>query len=231
MIKVKEIDSFLKFRLPNEPIFVEDIVRSFPNHSRQWIDDTLKNLVQKNRIKRFSTGVYYIPVKYKNGESTLNIKMVIERKYIKNRNDVIGFYSGDSLLMKIGLINRNSEMITVVTNREKSKGRKVVIGDKTIYLKKPPTEITGNNCSALRFLEAVRIMDFMHSDRFDLEAFMNFVKNSSVRISDINKYCMFFPDEVSKKILSGEIIKILVEKEIGSLSIGKTRASNCAVLL
>ena len=121
-------------------------------------------------------------------------------------------------------------MITVVTNREKSKGRKVVIGDKTVYLKKPSTEITGDNHSSLRFLEAVRIMDFTHSDRFNLEVFMNFVKNSSIRISDINKYCMFFPDEVSKKILSGGIIKNLVEKEIGSLSKGNTRASNGAVL-
>ena len=228
---MKEIDTFLKFRLPNEPIFVEDIVKSFPNHSRQWIDDTLKNMVQQNRIKRFSTGVYYIPIKYKDSESTLNPRIVIERKYIKNHNDVIGFYSGNSLLKEIGLLNRNPEMITVVTNREKSKGRKVVIGDKTIYLKKPPTEITGNNHSALRFLEAVRIMDFTHSDRFDLEAFMNFVKNSSVRISDVNQYCKFFPDEVSKIILSGEIINILVEKEMVSLSKGKARTSNPVVLL
>ena len=214
---MKEIDSFLKLRLPNEPIFVEDIVKNFPNHSRQWIDDTLKYLIQQNRIKRFSTGVYYIPIKYKDGESTLNIIKVIERKYIKNHNDVIGYYSGESLLKEIGLLNRNPEMITVVTNREKSKGRKVVIGDKTVYLKKPPTEITGNNHSALRFLEAVRILDFTHSDSFELESFFNYVKNSSVRISDINQYCMFFPDEVSKKILSGGVIKILVEKEFGLL--------------
>lgn len=92
---MKEIDSFIKSCLPNEPIFVEDIVQSFPNHSRQWVDDSLKAMVLQDRIKRFSIGVYYIPLKYQNEELKLNAQKVVEKKYsIINRRNMLNFTIG-----------------------------------------------------------------------------------------------------------------------------------------
>ena len=49
-----------KFR-PNEPILFEEVLNIFPNHSRQWVYNTLKSLISSRRLVRFATGVYYIP--------------------------------------------------------------------------------------------------------------------------------------------------------------------------
>ena len=34
-------------------------------------------------------------------------------------------------------------------------------------------------------------------------------KNNEITIKDVSKYCVFFPDVVSKKILGGKLIEIL----------------------
>lgn len=46
---------------PDEPILVEDIIRMFPDRSRQWVDNTLTNMTTAKQLIRYSTGVYFIP--------------------------------------------------------------------------------------------------------------------------------------------------------------------------
>jgi hypothetical protein len=56
-----------------------------------------------NQIKRFSTGVYYILRKTVLGESVLDPRKVITRKYIANNDDVYGYFGGTTFLNHCGL--------------------------------------------------------------------------------------------------------------------------------
>lgn len=69
----------------DEPILIEDIEKMYPQRSRPWIDKAIKTLVGSKQLKRFSTGVYYIPRKTVLGDSVLNPRKVITKNIFKIR--------------------------------------------------------------------------------------------------------------------------------------------------
>lgn len=195
----------------DEPIFVEDIITMFPNRSRQWVDKALKTLVDGKILKRYTTGIYYIPRKTMFGESLLDSNKIVVKKYIESNGNVYGYVSGTALLNSLGLTTQVPNMITVVTNNEKSRGRKVKIGKQEVYLIKSPTEITTDNFAILKLLEAVKLIDLNDLDETEFNNLKKYVQNNNITLDDISKYCVFFPDVVSKKILGGKLIGILTQ--------------------
>ena len=193
----------------NEPIFIEDIIQQNPTRSRQWIDHELNTMVASKQLKRYMTGVYFIPSGTKLDHIRYNADNIIAKKYIKRNERVFGYYSGDTLLRKLRIPNDHSEVITIVTNKEKSRGRKVTIGDREVYLIKPPTEITNTNYRTLTFLEAVRLISFSYQDRWIINILKDYIHQYQITLSHVQKYCKVFPDAVSKKILSSDLIRLL----------------------
>ena len=193
----------------NEPIFIEDIIQQNPTRSRQWIDHELNMMVTSKQLKRYMTGVYFIPSGTKLDHIRYNADNIIAKKYIERNGRVFGYYSGDTLLRKLRIPNDHSDVITIITNKEKSRGRKVTVGDREVYLIKPPTEITNTNFRTLTFLEAVRLIDFSNQDRWIINILKDYIHQYQITLSQVQKYCVFFPDAVSKKILSSGLIRLL----------------------
>lgn len=197
----------------NEPIFIEDIIRMYPSGSRQWIDHELSVLTASGQLVRYATGIYYRPSKNRYGVSKLDDSKVIREKYIERDGSVFGYVSGDTLLKDLGLIKREPDVMTIVTNKEKSRGRNVMIGGKKIRLIKPPTEITKDNADVLRFLEAVRIVDIKEQNQIILSRLEKHIKEYHVTFSVVHQYCIYFPDSVSKKIMGSSLIQTLISRE------------------
>lgn len=195
----------------DEPIFIEDIEMLFPDKSRPWIDKTIRIMVEKNMMKRFSTGIYYIPRKTIFGESILNTNKIISKKYLSNKEDVYGYIAGMSLLNTMGLTTQVPNQITVVTNKESSRGRRITVGKQEIYLMKAPTKVTKQNCAVLKLLEAIKLIDLNELDELENRNLIDYIKSNSITLNDISQYCVFFPDFVSKRILGGKLIGILTQ--------------------
>ena len=196
----------------DEPILVEDIIKMFPNRSRQWVDKALKTMVDSKTLKRYTTGVYYIPRKTLLGDSLLDSDRVVTKKYIESNGKVYGYVSGTALLNSLGLTTQVPNIITIVTNNEKSRGRKVRIGAQEICLIKSPTEITKDNRAALQLLEAIKLADLNELDETENKNLENYIRKNTITLADISKYCKFFPDSVSRKILGGSLIGILAQQ-------------------
>ena len=156
------------------------------------------------------TGVYFIPSGTKLDHIRYNADNIIAKKYIERNGRVFGYYSGDTLLRKLRIPNHHSSIITIITNKEKSRGRKVTIGDKEVYIVKSPTKITNTNFRTLTFLEAVRLIDFSNQDRWIINNLEDYIHQYQITLSQVQKYCVFFPDAVSKKILSSNLIYTLI---------------------
>lgn len=190
----------------DEPIFASDIANMFPDRSRPWVDKLLKTMVDNNQLKRFSTGVYYIPRKTLFGESMLSPQKVIVKKYIKNDTQTYGYVSGTALLNTLGLTTQVPNMLTVVTNNESTRGRKVSVGSQAVYLMKSSTEITKDNCATLQLLETAKLIDLYNlneAERLNLE---KYIEENNITLSTVSEYCPFFPDYVSKRVLGGGLI-------------------------
>lgn len=195
----------------DEPILIEDIEKMFPQRSRPWIDKAIKTLVDSKQLKRFSTGVYYIPRKTVLGDSVLNPREVIAKKYIQNSQDIYGYLGGTSLLNSFGLTTQVPNVITVISNNESTRGRKVEVGSQSVYLCKPPTKITKANFKTLQFCELIRLIDLDKLDSIEIKNLENYIKENDISLSSISKYCSVFPDSVSRKILGGPLIEKLAQ--------------------
>lgn len=195
----------------DEPILIGDIEKMYPQRSRPWIDKAIKTLVDSKQLKRFSTGVYYIPRKTVLGDSVLNPRKVIAKKYIQNSQDTYGYLGGTSLLNSFGLTTQVPNVITVISNNESTRGRKVEVGYQSVYLCKPPTKITKSNFKTLQFCELIRLIDLDKLDSIEIKNLENYIKENNISLSSISKYCSVFPDSVSRKILGGPLIEKLAQ--------------------
>lgn len=193
----------------DEPIFIEDIERLYPERSRPWVDKAVKTMVDKKQIKRFSQGVYYIPRKTILGDSALSPRKVIAKKYIQNSQDVYGYLGDISLLNSLGLTDQVPNVITVISNNESTRGRRVAIGNQAVYLCKPPVAVNKTNCKVLQFFELVKSMDFDKIGNTELKSLERYINENNISLHSVSAYCGAFPDSVSKKILGGPLIEKL----------------------
>lgn len=206
------IEKILEKFKPNEPILFEEILNMFPNHSRQWVYNTLKSLISLRRLSRFATGVYYISKYDIIFDNRISVEKVVTKKYIQRDDDVFGYYSGMSLLFEMGIIAKKPQTITVVSNYEKSRGRKITMHDQDIYISKSPVHVTGTNHTVLQFLEALKITS-KSDDEATFSIIYEYARVNRITISDVSRYCVYFPDAVSKQVLSGKLLKLLMHNE------------------
>ena len=85
----------------NKPIFYNEI--NFKNYSHPWLQKELNSLCEQGKLIRFEKGIYYIPSVTMLGISRMDAKKVINKKYIDNGVDIIGYYSGVTFLNMLGL--------------------------------------------------------------------------------------------------------------------------------
>ncbi len=76
----------------NEPIFINDI--QYEDYSDIWLKKELSKLCENRQLIRYERGIYYIPQKTLFGESFLNPNKVIDRKYLSDNGNRIGFFTG-----------------------------------------------------------------------------------------------------------------------------------------
>ena len=181
----------------DEPILVEDIETLFPERSRPWIDKTIRTMVDERMLKRFSTGVYYIPRQTIFGESVLN----------PHERETFGYVAGLSLLNSLGLTTQVPNIITVISNNESSRGREVVVGNQKVYIMKSSAKINSDNCATLKLLETIKLIDLNELDEFEKYNLEKFIQDNNITLKKVSEYCKYFPDYVSKRILGDGLIE------------------------
>ena len=179
--------------LINKPLFIEDFVDDETNY------DTAKTLLSKyvktGDIKRYSQGIYYIPKKTVLGYSTISFESIIERKYISDKNEIFGYYSGMSLLNMLGLTNQVPNVPEITTNNEATRKRKVRIGRRNVVLRKSIIKINNDNYLYLQFFDIFRYADqeiiesnidniikFFNDNKLDCEKIINIEKLLPMKI-------------------------------------------------
>ena len=109
----------------NEPIFLKDL--SFEGISENAMRQSIKRLVANGFLERYDSGIYYIPKRDGLlGKGYLNTSVVVERKYIQNKEEVFGYITGLSLANSLRLTTQMSAITEIVTNKEATKGRLVL---------------------------------------------------------------------------------------------------------
>ena len=119
----------------SEPIFLNDL--SIEGLSENAVRQSVKRLVASGFLERYDNGIYYIP-KHGGllGKSYLDPSMVIIRKYVENQSDKYGYITGLSFANQLGLTTQMPAVIEIVTNRESTNGRMLMVGNQKVRVKK-----------------------------------------------------------------------------------------------
>lgn len=188
----------------NEPILTSQI--QFNTYSKPWIYKELKRLCETEEIVRFEKGIYYIPKKGPLGMSLLNPSKVVEKKYIKENENVYGYYGGYYLLNLLGLSTQVPNVIEVYSNNESSKVRDVRVGSKNIRVRRPRVYITRENAPVLTFLELMNIIDACSLDEEMKKLIEKYITDYNISRKDITKYSPSYPDRVIRNLIESEVI-------------------------
>ena len=191
----------------NEPIYIEEI--RFESYSRPWIFKELKKLVDNGKIKRFDTGIYYFPTKTFFGDSILNPREIVNRRFLSDGKNVYGYIAGRSLLNMIGLSTQVPNLIELVTNNESTRVRNIKIGNQCIRARRSRTTITSNNAKVLQFLDLMNVIIPSGMDETERYMLRKYIKRCGVTKNDVQKYSEIFPAKAMKNMVeSGAVYEL-----------------------
>lgn len=185
---------------PNEPIFVSDINLPISDGNLRQM---FKNLCDDGLVKRFDTGVYYIPKESRlKGGVPLGADTVAKAKYISRNGNIDGYYAGYTFANQLGLTVQVPYVTEIVSNNASARVREINMKGKRIVLRKSRTQITKENCRVLQFLDLLKDIDtYIDCSAEDAsERLMNYIRTESITRNDIDKYISQFPVKVYKNM-------------------------------
>ena len=188
----------------NEPFKTSEI--NFEDYSKEKICIEMTKLCKKGKVVRFETGIYYIPKTNKFGTVNFNQSKIVDKKYIKDGEQVFGYYSGTELEYRLGLTKVKPNTIVIYTNGETTRMRRVMVGSQRIILRKPRTKIDKFNASILCFLELMNGIDVETLDEYKRKLITDYIAENRITQKQITKYIPFFPDKTCRNLIESEVI-------------------------
>lgn len=138
----------------NEPIFLNEL--SIEGLSENAVRQSVKRLVSNGFLERYDSGIYYIPKQGSLlGKSYLDPLLVIMRKYIGNKSGTYGYITGISFVNQLGLTTQVPAVIEIVTNKEATNGRMLMVGNQKVRVKKAPVTVSDDNAELLQLLDGI----------------------------------------------------------------------------
>ena len=202
---MKQVDivyDFLKNNYQdNEPIFLSEIV--IPGMKEVSVRQQMKKLTEDGRIKRFDTGIYYIPRKsmFKSG-SVLSIDEVIKKKYLTDGDERCGYVSGIMFANLLGLTTQVPMVYEVCTNKATTDYRDVQLGNFRVIVRRPYALINEENAAILQFLDFMReITDVSEVEGKELTVrLLGYLKAKRIKFDSLKPYLSFYPDKIYKNM-------------------------------
>ena len=188
----------------NQPIMASEV--EYKNYDSQAVYRELSRLCAKKSLVRFDTGIYYIPKTTPFGVAHFNPKKVIDKKFIKDANNVFGYYSGSYLQYELGISKLKPATIEIYTNMERRDLHKVKLGDYQIALRKPRTKIDKFNAPVLCFLELMNGIDTETLDEYKRKLITDYITENRITQKQITKYIPCFPDKTCQNLIESEVI-------------------------
>lgn len=189
----------------NEPIFFDEIAKAGTNYTRARIYQLINSALDNGTLARFGYDCYYIPTQTPFGQSLLNPRRVIEKKYIQNKGEIYGYYTGLMLLNMFGISTQIPNIIEIYTNNEATKARRINISNQTVIVKKARTKIDKSNYRAMMILELFNIMDKYSSPSQTSQKIIEYMKTNEITIKDIIQYADKVPARAVKNFMKSEV--------------------------
>lgn len=187
--------------LENEPIFLAEI--SIPGVKEGTVRQQMKKLTEDGRIKRFDTGIYYIPRKsmFRFG-SMLSVDDVIRKKYLVEGKSRCGYLSGMLFANQLGLTTQVPMAYEVYTNKATTDYRDTTIGNLRVIIRRPYVEVNDKNASVLQFLDLMKeVSDISELEGEELTGrLLGYMKANDMGFDTMKPYLSYYPDRIYRNM-------------------------------
>lgn len=185
----------------NEPIFLSDI--RIDGMADAVVRQQLKKLTSDGRLKRFDTGIYYIPQEslFRSG-SALSVDAVIRKKYLMDGQSRCGYFGGILFANQLGLTTQVPGAYEVYSNKATTDYRETELANLRIILRKPYVKVDDNNAFVLQFLDLLKeIGDISEIEGDDLTArLLVYMKKKGIDFDTMKKYLPYYPERIYKNM-------------------------------
>lgn len=192
---------------PNEPVFLSDI--NVPGMRGANIRQQLKKLTEDGRLKRFDTGIYFLPKKsmFRSG-SSLSVGDVIRKKYLMEGNSRCGYISGMLFANQLGLTTQVPSVYEIYTNKATTDYRETKLSNLKIILRKPYVPISEKNHTALQFLDLLKeITEISELQGEDLKnRLLEYMKNSGLDFTALKPFLSYYPEKIYKNMYEAGLL-------------------------
>lgn len=186
---------------PNEPIFLSDL--NIPGMKAVSVRQQMKKLTESRQLKRFDTGIYYIPKKsmFRSG-STLSVDEVIRKKYLAEEGDCCGYVGGILFANQLGLTTQVPGVYEIYTNKATTEYRETHLANLRIILRKPYCEIDEKNAVTLQFLDLLKeIVDISEVDGEELtKRLISYMKKKGIGFESMRQFLPYYPERIYKNM-------------------------------
>lgn len=200
----------------DEPIFSKDLLKEVelsPDALRQ----SLKRLVDKGKICRYDSnkGIYFIPDPdslFK--KKTLSVNKIINKRYLFNNNERIGYITGLSFSNILNLTTQNPATIELVTEVEKRSVRVVNYNKRKITLRKPRVDVNNDNYKILQVLDLLTNFEKVSVEplSYATKNISNYLKDVNVTKENLNQYLRNYPNKTYRNLMESELYNELTQR-------------------
>lgn len=185
----------------NEPIFLSDV--RIPDMKDVSIRQQFKKLTVDGRLKRFDTGIYYLPKEsmFRSG-SMLSVDEVIKRKYLMDGQEQCGYISGILFANRLGITTQVPMVYEVYTNKATTDYRETELANVRVILKKPYVTIDDQNASSLQFLDLLKeIADISEIEGTELtDRLLDYMRKKKISFDSLKEYLSYYPERIYKNM-------------------------------
>ncbi len=185
----------------NEPVFLSDLaIDGVRNVS---LRQQLKKLVEEGRIRRYDTGIYYIPGKssFRSG-GTLSLNDVLRKKYLTDGEKRCGYVGGILFANQLGLTTQLPSSYEVSTNKATTAYRETELASVRIILRKPVCAIDEDNWFILQFMDLLKEIDEISEVEGSelVDKITVYTKSRGIVFGMIKPYLRYYPDRIYRNM-------------------------------
>ena len=191
----------------NEPIFLNEL--SIEGLSENAVRQSVKRLVANGFLERYDSGIYYIPKQGGLlGKSYLDPLLVIMRKYIGNKSGTYGYITGISFVNQLGLTTQVPAVIEIVTNKESTNGRMLMVGNQKVRVKKAPVTVSDDNAELLQLLDGISQAEKYTELPIDetIDTLLSYVKQKKFTKKQLSEVSSVITGATAKKLIEWGMI-------------------------
>lgn len=186
----------------NTPIIIKDIYKVFLDMNKNTVRSIFSRLEDKELLIKIENGIYALPNTMSIlGKPAVYISDVIEKKYIRGEDCIIGYRTGINFANKLGLTTQTASVDSIISNAVSKKKREIKINNNRLIVNAPRIEVNNNNYKLLQVLDLLN--DFNLFSEIDLKnaktKILDYIANIIITEDELENIVSIYPLEAQVK--------------------------------